>query len=97
MPGLIKPAREETLLAMPTASETLPAALSQLVLPPAAQLERKEVGLMAPANWFSKLLALGAPALESASFNWAWVLAIVSPMISRSKLAFFIGVFFSFE
>jgi len=59
MSGLIKPVREEMLLAMPTASDTLPAALSQLVLPPLAQLVKKEAGFNAPANCFSKLPGLG--------------------------------------
>jgi len=71
--GLIKLVNEDTLFAILMASETLPAALNQLVLPPLAQLLKKEVGFNAPANCVNRLLGLAEepPALERTSFNCA--------------------------
>lgn len=70
MSGLIKLVSEEMLLAMPTASVTLPAELSQSVFPPLAQPLKKEVGFSAPANWVSKLAGLDLPlVLERTSFS----------------------------
>jgi len=85
--GLIKLVNEDTLFAMLMASETLPAALSQLVLPPLAQLLKREVGFSAPANCVNRLPGLGdePPALERTSFNCACDVVAVRPITNNSR------------
>src|SRR5262245_42047690 len=90
MSGLIKLLSEEMLLAIPTASVTLPAAPSQLVFPPPAQLLKKEVGFNAPANWVSRLPGFGLPlALDRASFNCACEVVAARPRINNKRRDFF--------
>lgn len=88
--GLMKLVNEDTLFAMLMASETLPAALSQFVLPPPAQLLKKEVGFSAPANCVNRLLGLDdPPALERTSFNCARDVVAVRPITNNSSRSFF--------